>query len=375
VTYNKSEHHGTHLAGIIFSANQSDSFVGLAPAARLDTRAFDQMTEWQLGEVVAEKAYDGLRLFVFASNFLNANITEPLPDLDERLRKPFFIEDIKDGEKLWVVAAGNSKINIQPNSRLSPMNIGDLRNVLVVTACEDCFTRNAKVADWANYSTAGLVALAAPGGTPAAGIPSTASRSQYAVTYGTSQAAAIVGGLAGAMMTCFPDRYRNTRELKVRLQSAVHPPASSALAGKVSTGVVNADKALKDPDIHHVQVKSEPVKRVKGLQWCRDKIDFIDPVSRRPLEGGGIDPRRIRHLVRDEIPDTGSVWYAYYEPVNRANAVVKRYGPGLLVGTQPLLRVRYEEGALLSEPISINDVEFILSGFEGSNQVLPSGRC
>jgi hypothetical protein len=378
VDFSKSEHHGTHLAGIIVSASRPDSFVGLSPAARLDSRAFDKMSEADLGQVIADKAYGPPRLFVFASSFTRPDAA-PLANRDLRLRRPFFIEDILNGEKFWVVAAGNGPpvIDLMPNSPLSPMNVGDFKNVLVVTACESCYGRDAKIADWANYSTAGLVAVAAPGGTDADRIPSTATESAYAVAYGTSQAAAVVGGLASAMMTCFPNRYRNARDLKIRLQSAVRPPTNEDVARKIATGVVDADKALKDPEVHHVGVKSQPPKRVKELQWCRDRIDLIDPVSRQPLSGGAIDPRLITYMVRDEIPEVGSAWYVFYEPAanTRHRAIVKRQGPGLLTGAQPLLRVKYEGDTQSSDPISIDNLEFVLPGFEARNIVLQVGRC
>jgi Subtilase family len=255
------------------------------------------------------------------------------------------------------------------------MNVGDFKNVLVVTACENCFDRTAKIADWANYSTAGLVNIAAPGGTQAEGIPSTATNSAYAVAYGTSQAAAVIGGLAGAMMTCYPSKFQNSRELKVRLQSAVRPPVRDDMARKISAGIVDAEKALKDPSVHHVRVKAQPEKRAKELQWCRDKIDLIDPVTRRPLPGGGINPRFVTQIVRDEAPDGNPAWYVYYEPDDRSNATVKRYGPGLLPDARPLLRVKDEDNSQPSDPISINDVEFILPGIGLRSIVLPPERC
>jgi subtilisin family serine protease len=380
VDFDKPTHHGTHLAGIIVSANRPDSFVGLSPAARLDTRAFDKMPDADLGQVITEKAYGPARLFVFASSFTKPSAT-PLASPDLRRQRPFFIEEILNGEKLWVVAAGNGPpaIDLMPNSPLSPMNVGDLKNVLVVTACENCYGRDAKIADWANYSTVGLVAIAAPGGAEAKPIPSTATDSAYAVAYGTSQAAAVVSGLASAMMTCFPNRYRNARDLKIRLQSAVRPPANDGLASKIATGVIDAEKALKDPEVHHVGVKgSQPTpKRVKELRWCRDRIDLIDPVSHRPLAGGTIDPRLITYMVRDEIPEVGPTWYVYYEPApnTRHQAIVKRQGPGLLPGAQPLLRVKYEGDTQSSDPIAIDDLEFLLPGFAATNIVLRPGQC
>ena len=57
----------------------------------------------------------------------------------------------------------------------------------------------------------GLVNLAAPGGSAENPIPSAIDDSHYATSYGTSQATAFVGGLAAAMLSCWPDKYRQAK--------------------------------------------------------------------------------------------------------------------------------------------------------------------
>ena len=64
---------------------------------------------------------------------------------------------IQGNEPLWVTAAGQAEhggmpIEIFEDSPMAPMNLGDLENVIVVTACDNCSDGAATLLPEAHYS-------------------------------------------------------------------------------------------------------------------------------------------------------------------------------------------------------------------------------
>ena len=92
--------------------------------------------------------------------------------------------------------------------------MGNVENVIVVTAYEDSSTPFPHLRRDSNYSLDGLVHIAGPGGE----IPSTISNGKYVATGGTSEAAAFVAGVASAMVSLYPTYYPTAEKVKFRLQ-------------------------------------------------------------------------------------------------------------------------------------------------------------
>lgn len=242
------------------------------------------------------------------------------------------------------------------------MNIGDQGNILVVASCKDCDSRDAALADYSNFSDSGMVHVAAYGGA----FPAPATSTEYAVREGTSQAAALVAGLAAAMTCQWPDYYEVPREVLVRLRTAVYPPLNEALQAGVASGVVNAEKALLDPTRHHVAAHGERERPASRLEWC---IDVLRPES---VETAGDDapgrpvrPRYLRHIVGFDTEDDERAFFLFHESEvieEQSAGTVLRTGPGLFPGDPPLVRVTYSDGKDPGEEIlNANDINFILT--------------
>src|SRR5262249_45656983 len=153
--------------------------------------------------------------------------------------------------------------------------LGDVPNVLVVTSCQDCYSDRPSISHWANYSgirSSGLVNIAAPGGTDAKRIPAPITEKNYGLAFGTSQSTALVGGLAAAMMACYPGTY-SAPSLKTRLLTTSLPPLSRDVAEKISVGIVDASKALLNPNFHWLTLKSRAVEQsMEEVYWCKEEL-------------------------------------------------------------------------------------------------------
>src|SRR5262249_54454539 len=148
---------------------------------------------------------DAFTIFAVASRINDLTLGSVSTAPDQRfIRSVLATKILNAGETLWVVAAGQAsdtaeqRVGPDLSKKLFeyPMNLGDLANVVVVTACDDCLGPQASLYSWANYSTTGMVTVAAPGGSGSEGIPAPASQQRYARAMGTSQATAFVAGIA-----------------------------------------------------------------------------------------------------------------------------------------------------------------------------------
>jgi hypothetical protein len=331
--FDESKQHGTHMAGIMVSSGATSAFQGIAPQASLVSR---QVPDPAIGSVLDEnRTRPGMTIYVYASKFDN---TPEIFDSNERLHKPSEVENLLNAGGLWVVAAGQppdaphgNGREISGTSALSPMNLGDQKNVLVVTNCEHCYDDQARISSWANYSLGGLVNVAAPGGTEEEKIPSTVTDSQDGRTYGTSQATALVGGLAAEMASCYPQRYIDPSLLKIRLLTTSRALSSPEMASKISAGVVDAKMALLDPALHWVTLIGDTQRSARDLFFCTVS-QFL---NLRDVETGqrqfGIPVKNIRRIVQQQSPSgaTGSVVYyestepVYYQGIVRQQRVIK----------------------------------------------------
>jgi len=317
--YDSKVHHGTHLAGIMVSSGAKTGFTGLAPNVGLDSQNIpDNGIKAMLDEKFGSPF---TKIYVYAGQFIN---NSPISDDQARRSKPPQVEDMLASTGLWVVAAGQvPQVDIGKRSPQSPMNLGDQRNVVVVTSCEDCYSAAPTVSSWANYSSEGLVTLAAPGGTDGRKIPSTISSTDFGVAYGTSQATALVAGLAAAMAACYPQRLNVAPLLKQRLETISRPAPWDEM--RVSAGIVDASLAFNDPDLQWVKLSGDTLKSSPRAWFCTEKVRLQNVVDDTELQP--IPARQIRAIFREErAGQTG--WRFKYQ-----------LKPGTPVITTPLVKM------------------------------------
>jgi subtilisin family serine protease len=270
-------HHATHLAGILASQGNGFGFVGLCPKVKV--KPFEWIKPGPNGKPLAasadraiqlaqrismsERAGQPLRVYLAAVSFdpptvrLSAgHFQNPDQRFLRRLEKT-----IKDARPLLIVAAGQAEssadlaVNLSPTSAESPQNLGDLENVIVVTACTECSQSQTTLMSTAWYSSGDrrIVHVAAPGGS---GIPGWITNDSIGVAYGTSQAAAYTAGVAASMIGAFPTIYTEPKMVKVRLQVTSRPivrrmdGTPNPDADKIAAGVVDPVLARLDPSQH-----------------------------------------------------------------------------------------------------------------------------
>ncbi|MET4198716.1 S8/S53 family peptidase [Bradyrhizobium sp. LA6.12] len=363
--YDETKNHGTHLAGIMVSAGAATGFRGLAPNVSLDSQAIADAAIKKLLDTKANLA--GMKIYVYAGKFKN---DYSITTSETRRHKPPQVEDMLSSQGLWVVAAGQQPmVDIGRKTADSPMNLGDQKNVVVVTACDDCYAAGASVPDWANYSTEGLVTVAAPGGSGARQIPSTIDASSLGLAYGTSQSTALVAGLLAEMASCYPQRYVNGYLLKQRLEAIAKPASTGDMSSKVSAGIVDATFAYRDPDAQLLKLAGETVKSAKNLWFCTENIRLKDITDEDALEIGPISVKRIRAIYR-QIAGSQSGWRIKYqlkqgEPTV-TSPLVNFVTDASWAPDKPLF---YVEGStdLPSRPILVDEVEVLIPGLTGGN--------
>jgi hypothetical protein len=366
IAFDEKKHHGTHMAGIMVSSG-GNGFLGLSPGSSVDNRDGAQLSAQDIVNLVKEKS-DSTRpeIFVFASEFLT---TDALIDSNDRYHTPPYVEDILNSQRLWVVAAGQGSTDasrgneIGTLTRKSPMNLGDRATVLVITACENCYEQQSKIAAWANYSgmkVGGLVNIAAPGGSAGKEIPAPVTENNDGLAHGTSQATALVGGLAAAMVSCYPTVFNNSRLLKNRLLITARPPVAADVADKVSVGVVDAGMALHSPHFHWVTLKAGDgvEQKFKEIRWCTERVNVRDltadtDAAPRTVD---VDVRTIRRIVRDN--SVVGAWYIFYADGRvRVGRMIKE--PDKL---DPLLYFAQGPGKA-EPPIPLDEIDNLLVGF------------
>lgn len=263
--------HGTHLAGIIGSQDNGFGLVGIHPGVRIYSLNWnelysrrDDLAQWISDREREAAQRTSFQIYVFATQWPSFD------DAERRLTDDTLARKLREERVLVIAAAGQpeSGSRMDPDDLTvtygqAPMNLGDLENVVVVTTCSGCESQTPQIAEWANYSSSGIVHLAAPGEE----IPSTIGGGRYAEATGTSQSTAFVAGVASAMACYYPRSYTWAHKLKTRLQVTSRPLAmisSEADAAKIVSGILDAKLALLDP--------------------TRDWILWTDKTEMRPLD-------------------------------------------------------------------------------------------
>jgi Subtilase family len=369
--YDATRNHGTHLAGIMVSAGATTGFKGLAPNVSLDSQ---NIADSGIKKLLDDKYnVPHLKIYVYAGQFKNDYF---IIDQQTRLSKPPQVEDMLVAPSgLWVVAAGQEPaIDVGKLTTHSPMNLGDQKNVIVVTSCDDCYTPDARVSPWASYSSDGLVTVAAPGGSGERAIPSTINVSNYGLSYGTSQATALVAGLAAAMASCFPQRYVTASLLKQRLETISRPPPSQEMSERVSAGIIDASLAFRDPYQQWIKLTGDTLKSAKNIWFCTEVVRLKNISDDDEMEIAPIPVKRIRGIFREQLPSGKIGWRIKYQ-----------LKPGASLLTTPLVDLMFDapnaatkplfylEGStdLPPRPFQIKEVESLAIGLQGGS--IPPG--
>ncbi len=214
-----ADKHGTHVAGIIAASANEIGVRGVAPGVTLLPLKFMSGQTGYTSDALEAIEYAkqaGVKIINASFGSTTAN-----PALEEAIRQSGI---------LFVSGAGNNgadsaKAPVYPAAFALP-------NVLSVAALDN----QGKLLATSNYG--GNVDVAAPG----AAILSTVPGETYGYLSGTSMASAYVAGVAGLILSQFPDM--DAVQLAQRVQSATTPLA--ALKGKVKTGgLVNASLAVQ----------------------------------------------------------------------------------------------------------------------------------
>jgi hypothetical protein len=212
----------------------------------------------------------------------------------------------------------------------APMRYGLKDYVLVVTACTKCLSLSPRLLAGANYSKHGLVQIAAPGDS----IPSTISGGSYDAATGTSQATAMVAGLASAMISCWPTYYHDPDRIKFRLQLTSKPDLQGNDFDKVAAGIIDGRTAILNPskDWFYVDAPSAGLTGkylpIASPNWCTDTVSLIDDNDEES------DPMSVKTIRR--IVQVDNKWVIYSRPAPK-NGVqhtgeIRRIGPGVFKG-------------------------------------------
>lgn len=363
-TFNQNQHHGTYLTGIIASADNGFGFHGLAERVKISPFHWEDGVEDRQLQDFLETKFDPRKpqIFLFPSEFKpylppserpaywTRYRGEWLPTLKKHARfkaKPLNIFLVKR-KPLFIVSAGQTDddgLDIGVTTPMSPQNLGDIENVVVVTACENCLSGAARVWSRANHSTARdpLVHLMAPGGEK---IPGIVTKDKVGTTIGgTSTAAAFVAGVAARMTQCYPDHYIGfSKRLKERLMLTSFPGVVPSAAEKVAAGVVDPYLSLLDPTTSWLKISGGNLHEVGVRHWCGGQLSMTD-------EFGNPDPdlsvdlssvKRIVNMSDQKFVAIRSFW-KQHDP--RWDILkMKTVGPGHVQANRKLAHVELKPG-------------------------------
>lgn len=235
--------HGTHISGIIASSK------GIAPgvAKIMVLKYYNPKAS----------AYENLQNTISAIRYaikMKAQIINySAGGLDKSPTEEKAIREALDNKILFVAAAGNEKTNSDIRG-FYPADY-DLENILSVTAVDP----NKKVLESSNYGK-NSVDIAAPGQS----IYSTLPGGQFGYMSGTSQATAVVSGIAALLISAQPHL---TEPKDIIRQLLASGEREASLIGKTkSNSLVNSYRALamQDQSINAFGEKMENLKNSSG---------------------------------------------------------------------------------------------------------------
>jgi hypothetical protein len=362
-----TEHHGTYLAGIVGSSENNAGFAGIkGKGISINSFPYTDVSDPEKilrNYLVESFAPAKLPVYLFASKFDDY----PLKNVsDDELKKiwsslddqPKFLSDenvrfeykdingwIKSFHPLFVVAAGQNTdenkpgIAIEARVPMSPQNLGDLDNVIVVAACKEC-GKKAKLWVPSNYSGGDdsnhrYVHLLAPGGEE---IPGLLSAEEIGTTVGgTSAAAAFVAGVVADALACYPSVYMAApHAVKKWLMLTARPDADESLKHKTAAGMVDHSLAMLHPEKNWLKRDDRNVEEISKLNWCDSTLNWADEDNDEPPPPrlGMTDLRRLTR-VGDDMRFVAAQLYVK-KSGNYDNIRFEKFGPGRLDRQSPL---------------------------------------
>lgn len=366
--FRKDADHGSHLAGILASRANGEGYVGFAPGLDLLSFKWDKSVGIaELDQLVANRKENftetGPQIYVFASQFpsavsglhsypkayLNGDYLKEAENADGHA----LIRSVRDSRQqaMWIVSAMQADesagipdaLKITDALGFAPANLGHrFDNVIVVTACIKCGDKDAALMENAFFGDAN-VQIAAPGFE----IVGPVGPGRFSSASGTSQATAIVAGIAGAMANCFRNSYQDTnseasfnvRRLKQRLLYTARPVFRDDDLNKVGTGVVDPIAALLDPEKDWFKQDGRDYTEIEVDHWCTDRLSLFD------REGAVETPftKNLLRMVRVASRDGEERPFVLYSIFPTRQTLVERWAPRFLQspkGETPVLKLK-----------------------------------
>jgi hypothetical protein len=394
VEFSKEVDHGTHLAGIIASRPNGFGIVGVHPNSQIYALSWDTLSSQlnTLTKIIAKREEEtensgAIQIYVLASDY---TYPEKPANRDARIDHNSLTKTIEAGKLLWIQAAGQAdakkkkvRRDITYLDQEGFMNLGDLESVIVVTACEDCYGPAPRIMPDANYSTtSGLVHIAAPG----EAIPSTVTvvkpdKIPYGKAGGTSQATALVAGVASAMISYWPRLYKQTMRVKIRLQVTSRPVLAEDDVNKVTAGILDPQLALLNPSGNYLRPRGKGgiPPSVGSVRWTLSELNMTD-ANDNPIGNNAV--ANIYRLYR--MSDGRWMVYAKVLPEAKRGRWSEHRGeivkigpvnittdspdvPVLMTGDGKLHTLDEIEDVLLSTPVS--DLVRVVKNKEGKYEV------
>ncbi len=347
-SFKDGPNHGTHMAGIIGSQDNNYGLIGINPHATIKSLNWEALSKNDLyDELCNRQQSKRYQIYVFANKWKLDLGDETLNQEADR-EKDQIAKFIALNNSLWIVAAGDDGKDLNWSFvDFTPMNLGDKRNVVVVTACEDCFNENARLATNASYSTSPIpfVHIAAPNGP----IPSTINAGNYDAVPGTSQATALTAGVMSRMIDNWSSSYLKDSALaKTWIQLTATPFPGNGESHGSTFGILNITRALLNPDKNYLQTDQpdsslSPIE--SRLSWARPTLPCRD-VKTNAIKS--IDTPNIRRIFKQ-----GNRWI-FYTTFIPTDGKVFKFGPCTFSDNEiskPLLHVRGQ-----NDPHTLNTI-------------------
>jgi hypothetical protein len=326
-------HHSTHLASIIASRSNGFGFIGLSPTAAIVS--YELLTpnpavqtrldvppgrDVALADFLLDNVVQGTpQVFLVATTIPYEPSYHVTMQIDPPRRFDRQLEhNIQALQPLFVVAAGQDAhpIALSPRAPMSPQNLGDQRNVIVVTACDDCRRDSPTLLKEANYSVEGgdFVQIAAPGGQPMLGW---VDHQSIGAASGTSQAAAFAAGIAAEMLSRWPSNYALAETVKKRLQVTSWPlyprvGVPSDDSDHVATGIVDPVLALLDPSVTWLK-DDQRWRQIRVRGFSSDTLQLQQSTG-TPIWLLG---KSVARIVRVSAPEDAPAYVVYTDAARR----------------------------------------------------------
>lgn len=391
------KHHGTLMAQIMAGANKFFGFMPevdpeLIPDTQYQAKFDDDVLHAYDGEEIAialltsQLCYSPLELKKYspAQAVSRCEISGDVKVTNAADRAHLLVRHrptqriLSAGNWLWAAAIGQpdgAKKEIGPptpttfnaDSIASPMVLAESPNVILVSACEKCSLDRTALSERRLWSRAhrgignfrshvmapgGVDHLEAKSGELIGGIPGFGVGNEPMRTYGTSQAAAYVAGLAAKMLSCYPRHYKSTGQLKEALQFTSMPAAPDTDGQYIATGLVDVKAALRHPHYIYLQVAAEGEGQHDRISptdfgWCSKTVQFEKSDGSLAL----FDVEKIRRIVK--IADAPGRWIVY-ERRPASFGIVISSGP--FVGTHAPADVEHPLLLARSQKIKLSDI-------------------